>query len=237
MAARFRVVLHDHMGFGLSEKPPGVSYSLADQAERAIGVWQKLGLERVHLLAHDYGTSVATELLARREESRLPVELASVTLCNGSIHMDLARPRLSQYLLKSRLIGPIFARQVGEKFFKRRMRALWGDPSRADGRDLEALFEALVSEGGRVVLPKISRYLEERVEYKERWVGALRRVDLPMHVLWAREDPVAVAAIAERLVADTPAARLTWLEDLGHYPMLEDPAAWSEAVLSFLLAP
>lgn len=28
--------------------------------------------------------------------------------------------------------------------------------------------------------------------------------------------------------------RLTWLDTLGHYPMLEDPALWAGAVLGFL---
>jgi pimeloyl-ACP methyl ester carboxylesterase len=45
---------------------------------------------------------------------------------------------------------------------------------------------------------------------------------------------VAVPAIAERLAAEIPGARLTWLDELGHYPMLEDPEAWSRAVLGFL---
>ena len=27
---------------------------------------------------------------------------------------------------------------------------------------------------------------------------------------------------------------MTWLDDLGHYPMLEAPARWADAVLAFL---
>jgi pimeloyl-ACP methyl ester carboxylesterase len=47
-------------------------------------------------------------------------------------------------------------------------------------------------------------------------------------------DPIALPAVAQRLAAEIPGARLTWLDDLGHYPMLEDPERWSAAVLRFL---
>lgn len=76
-----------------------------DHAEVALGVWRELGISRGHLLAHDYGTSVATELLARRERRLSPVGLDSVALCNGSVHLRLAKLRLSQRLLRSRLTG------------------------------------------------------------------------------------------------------------------------------------
>ena len=45
---------------------------------------------------------------------------------------------------------------------------------------------------------------------------------------------MAVKAIAEQLAREIPGAALTWLEDLGHYPMLEAPSRWAEAVLGFL---
>lgn len=82
-----RVIIHDHPGFGLSEKPGDYSYSLIEQAETALTLWRELGLCRVHLLGHDYGTSVATEILARRRIEKLPVEIDSLTLCNGSMHI------------------------------------------------------------------------------------------------------------------------------------------------------
>src|SRR4030095_452789 len=85
LSDRFRVELHDHPGFRLREKPERYSYSLLEQTDAALGVWKALGVERAHVLAHDYGTSIATELVARRERGLLPFELASLTLCNGRV--------------------------------------------------------------------------------------------------------------------------------------------------------
>ena len=81
---------------------------------------------------------------------------------------------------------------------------------------------------------QLSGYIDERYRFRERWVGALRRLDLPALVLWARRDPVAVPAIAEGLAERIPGARLEWLDELGHYPMLADPEAWTEPLLDFL---
>lgn len=229
-----RVVVHDHLGFGYSDKPAAFSYSLLEQAEVAIALWRSLGITRGHLLAHDYGTSVATELLARRERGLCPIELASVTLCNGSVHIDLAHLTPSQRLLKRPHLGPIFARLAQKPIFVAQLRRILGDPRSVTDEELDAMWEGMVRDGGRARLPALAGYMNERTRFAERWIGPLTRLDLPTHVLWGRRDPVAVAAIAERLAREIPRATQTWLDDLGHYPMLEAPARWAEAAANFL---
>jgi len=237
LAKRYRVVVHDHLGFGLSGKPAEYSYSLVEQADMALLLWQTLGVRRAHLLGHDYGTSVATEILARRERFELPVEFDSVTLCNGSVHIELAQLRLIQRLLANPWLGPLVAPLSSRRLFDRQMRAIWADPSKLAGADLDAMWALLIRDDGRKRLPAISGYLHERRKYWHRWIGALTRLDLPAHVLWAREDPIAVAAIAEQLAREIPGAKLTWLDGIGHYPMLEAPDAWTAAALRFWDAP
>lgn len=234
LGQRYRVVVHDQLGFGLSAKPELYSYSLMEQADSALGLWRQLGIRCGHLVAHDYGTSVATELLARRERGLLPIELRSVTLTNGSIHIEMARLQLSQRIARSPLLGPIFGRLVSRAFFVRRMRRLWADPRRATASDLEAMWRGVRSHQGHLRAHQVSSYLDERSRFRHRWIGALVTLDLPAHVVWGRRDPVAVAAIARQLADEIPGARLTWLDDVGHYPMLEDPEGWTDAVLSFL---
>jgi len=234
LAEEHRVVLHDHLGFGLSDKPARYSYSLLEQAEVAVEVWRQLGIESGHLIGHDYGTSVATEILARRERDLLPIGIDSVTLSNGSILIGLAKLRLSQQIARSRWLGPAFGRLVFAGYFKRVMRRLWGDRSRVVEADLDAMWAGIVHEQGNLRVHAISSYIDERYRFHERWVGALDRLDLPTLVLWARRDPVAVAAIGSDLADRIPGARLVWLEELGHYPMLEDPEAWSAPLIEFL---
>ena len=110
-----------------------------DQAEHALGVWRALGIERAHLVAHDYGTSVATELIARRERGLLPIELASLTLCNGSMHIELARLKLTQKLLKHRTFGPLLARLTSKRLFIGQLRSILADPMSVAQDELELL--------------------------------------------------------------------------------------------------
>ena len=59
--ARDRPVLSfDFLGFGFSDKPRGFSYALFEQADVACAVVRAAGFDRVHVLAHDMGTSVLT---------------------------------------------------------------------------------------------------------------------------------------------------------------------------------
>ena len=65
LGQRFDVVAPDMLGFGFSDKPRDYDYSLVDQATLHETLLAELGISSVHILAHDYGDSVAQELLAR----------------------------------------------------------------------------------------------------------------------------------------------------------------------------
>ncbi len=43
-----------------------------DQAEVALELWRQIGIKRAHLVAHDMGDSILTEILARRQKNMLP---------------------------------------------------------------------------------------------------------------------------------------------------------------------
>ena len=113
------------------------------------------------------------------------------------------------------------------------MRAIWGEASKLDDQELRAHWNLMERDGGRLRLPIIARYNDERHKFWNRWIGALKRFDLPAHVLWADLDPIAHPAIAEALHKDIPGSQLSWLKGVGHYPMLEEPQRWSEAALDF----
>lgn len=66
LAQRYRVIACDMLGFGDSAKPVNHDYSLLEQADLQQALLAHLNVDQpVHILAHDYGDSVAQELLAR----------------------------------------------------------------------------------------------------------------------------------------------------------------------------
>jgi pimeloyl-ACP methyl ester carboxylesterase len=236
LAESHRVIVHDHLGFGLSDKPPSYSYSLIEQTDQAVALWRALGVRRAHLVAHDYGTSIATELIARRNAGDEPVELASLTLSNGSVHIELAKLRLIQKLLRNRLIGPIVARLSSKRVFRSNMRKLWADPSKLGDEEIGVMWALLIRDEGKNRLPEITQYLRDRVRYWDRWVGALRACDLPTHVLWGAEDPITGREVARVHHDEIAKSTLTLLDGVGHYPMLEAPDRWAEALIARLPA-
>lgn len=226
-----RFLLLDFPGYGLSDKPERYSYSLFEQADLVEILLRERGVTRAHLVAHDMGTSVACELLARRERGLLTFEPRSVLLMNGSVHIELAELTPSQRLLRSPL-GNAFAHLGSRHVFRLQMQRIVGVPL-ADA-DYDAMWALLTHRHGKLRLPQIISYLEERRRFWDRWIGALTRLDLPAQVLWGPLDTVAVMAIAEQLASEIPGAKLELLEGLGHYPQLEDAERTGTAIRRFL---
>src|SRR5690606_37959058 len=120
LAKRYRVIACDMLGFGDSAKPRRHDYSLLEQADLQQALLAYLGVDQpLHVLAHDYGDSVAQELLARHYESR--ISLASCVFLNGGLFPETHRPVLMQKLLLSPLgwmIGRAFSRDGLVKSFR-----------------------------------------------------------------------------------------------------------------------
>lgn len=68
LTARFTVIAADLIGYGWSAKPRDYDYSILDQASCQEGLLRELAVDSVHILAHDYGDTVAQELLARYQD-------------------------------------------------------------------------------------------------------------------------------------------------------------------------
>jgi pimeloyl-ACP methyl ester carboxylesterase len=225
-----RVITLDFLGFGLSDKPPEFGYSLFEQTDVTLKVLRTFGIERAHVWAHDMGTSVVTELCARRERGFLPFELESIVLMNGSVHIELAHLTFGQHALRSPL-GKLFARLNTSRTFKAQMRRVFG--RQPPEEELDAMWALIAREDGPARFPAVIRYTEERDRFRRRWIGALEKLDIPALIAWGKLDPVAILPIAEQLAKETPRARLELWDDLGHYPHVEDPARVANTVTKF----
>lgn len=225
----------DFLGFGLSDKPRPHRYSLLEQADIVEQVVAESASSPVVLLAHDMGTSVATELLARDIAGGLPFELQRVVLTNGSVIIERASLRPIQKILRGPL-GPLAARLTGERGFVRGFAELFSAEhplSPAEAHDQWAL---LARESGNRILHLLSAYLNERVEFAPRWHGAVQNWPKPLSFLWATGDPVATTSVLAGLRELRPAAEVIELPGVGHYPQIEVPGSFTAAALRLLEA-
>jgi pimeloyl-ACP methyl ester carboxylesterase len=238
LARRFaRVVLFDMPGYGLSDKPEsGYGYSLFEQADVALQLWRLLGIDGGHLLAHDMGDSVATELVARQVSETLPAGFdgfRSVTFTNGSMVLELARLRATQRLLLTRA-GPWVSRLFNFRTFSQQVHSAHGTDGLGES-DLQLMWENICLQDGQRKNHLSIRYIEDRKRFeRSRWLPALARIAVPVHLCWGDADAVARVAMADYLKEQVCRnAILTKMPGVGHFCQLSDPETWLERTGAF----
>ena len=229
---RYRLLTLDMIGFGLSAKPRDYEYSLRDQAELFERFLVSEGVRAYHVLAHDYGDTVAQELLARQGEPGERPELKSVVFLNGGLFPEMHRPVLMQKLLVSPL-GPLLARLSNRKTLAANMRKIFGPDTQPDDALIDAFWSLLSRNDGAAVMPKLLGYMAERRVHRERWVGALQHAKVPIAVIDGAADPISGAHMVELYRKLVPNPQVTLLERIGHYPQVEAPEAVLKAYLAF----
>ncbi|MEO1655552.1 MAG: alpha/beta hydrolase [Bacteroidota bacterium] len=207
-----------------------------EQADLAFAVWKHFGLTGGHMLSHDMGDSVATEILARRENGLLPGwfsdDFKSLTFTNGSMVLDLAKLRSTQKLLLSSY-GKMFSKIVSYQLFNRQIKGAQGNKNISE-KDIELLWELNRLKDGNKKTHLTIKYLNDRKRYeKTRWLPALKETQIPVHICWGDVDAVARIAMAHYLKQLQPKAQLTIMKGLGHFCQLGSPEEWVKHVGAF----
>ena len=231
-----RVLLVDLLGYGLSAKPDR-SYTLGLQADVAAAFVAAVGVDHLDLLTHDMGDTVGGELLARRAEGAWPVEVRRRVLTNGSIYIGQAHLTDGQQLLLGLpdemlpeglpLDAASLTRSLRDTFSA-------STPTVPEGwteDPVPAAARLIVRSDGQRILPRLIRYIEERRANERRFTGAIESDPAPLHVVWGLDDPIAVPSMVDTLLAARPDATCVRLDGVGHYPMVEAPQRFLEAVL------
>lgn len=232
LAERYRVLAPDLIGFGFSAKPSNYHYSLLDQAELCSNLCARQQLTAVHVLAHDYGVSVAQELLAQHEKGRSAIRLDSITFLNGGLFPETHRPLWVQKLLRSPL-GGIAAALMSQKKLDESMRKIFGAATQPNALELKAFWQLLSGNQGKKRMPQLIRYIDERKAQRHRWIPAMQFTKVPMRLINGSVDPVSGEHMVQRYEALIPNPDVVRLPAIGHYPQVEAPDAVLQALFDF----
>jgi pimeloyl-ACP methyl ester carboxylesterase len=234
LSARRRVVLLDLPGFGLSVKPD-VRYSIRFYADAVEAVAAAAGLESVALVTHDMGDTVGGEVLARDLEGTSPFAVTERVLTNGSIYIDMAQLTNGQQFLLGAPDALLDAGWGGDgSAFQGSLAAICSPDHPPAADDLAALWAFMSYNEGDRLLARTIRYIEDRRAEEARFTGAIEKHPSPLGVVWGALDPVAVYAMTDKLLEARPDARRITLDDVGHFPMLEDAPRTADAIVSLL---
>ena len=237
LVEKYHVIAPDLLGFGFSNKPRNYPYSILDQANMIEALLQHKKIERVKIISHDYGDTVAQELLARfnarQNRGEAGLEITHLCLLNGGLFPEVHRPLLVQKVLMSPL-GGIVSRLFNRKKLGKNFKNIFGPNTQPTEAELDDFWTLIEGNGGRYVFHLLIRYMAERVQYRDRWVGALQATKIPLLFINGLADPISGAHMAQRYQELIPNPDVVELEDIGHFPLIEAPQAVLRHFLAFV---
>ena len=232
LTSRFHVIAPDMMGFGYSAKPKKYDYSITDQARLHEAFVDYLGIEQAHLLVHDYGVSVAQEMLAAfSERGTNGFQIQSCCFLNGGLFPELHRAKLVQKLLNSP-IGPLFNRLISKGSLRRSFHDIYGE-KKATEAEIDQFFQLALYNDGKNIMHKLIGYINDRKANAVRWKKAIVEATIPVKIINGPLDPVSGRHLAEYCQKILPNPDITILEGVGHYPHDEAPDRVLAAYLAF----
>ncbi len=229
LAERHSLLMADFLGFGASDKPRAHAYSLHEQADLVEALWRHDGVGETVLVVHDYAVSVAQELLARKAEGKLAVDVRSVHLLNGGVYPDVHRRQPTQTALLDPEHGPRIGELMNDELFVTGIAPTFAEDYDAS-RDSAQMWRAMKRDDGQRIGHLLIRYMTDREAHERRRVCALEQTDVPLSFVWGMLDPVSGAHMAQRIAERLPAAPLLELAEVAHWPQLEAPSRVTSAL-------
>jgi pimeloyl-ACP methyl ester carboxylesterase len=219
LAARRRVVALDLKGFGRSEKPDDGAYTADDQAAIVARFILDSGFDRVTLIGHSFGGTVAIRTaLAEGIAGTQRIRRIAVIAAPALPHAAASRFELVNVPLIPDAVASAIAPEAMARLL---LREAMGGRAPTDA-DVEGYAAPYREEGAmRAFLSTARAIVAERdvKAVKKRY----RTLRTPVLAVWCRKDPIVPLRAGRELVAALPNARLAVLEGCHHLPQHERP--------------
>ena len=232
LTTQFHCVTLDMPGFGFSDKSPK-KYLIKEQADAISEVIRHLGITSAHVLSHDYGDTVAQEMMAQQLENNLAFNIESLHLLNGGLFPETHRALPIQKLLLSP-IGGLLIRFLNKNAIRKSMHNIFGSNTPPSDQDIDDFWTLISTNNGHKYMHLLLDYMKQRKQYRERWVSALQNANAPLRLTAGMADPISGAHMVARYKQLIPNADVIELDQIGHYPQIESAEAVVNSIASFL---
>ena len=235
------VIVPDLRGFGESDKHPAEparQYNAAAQARSIAGLIGELGLGQVVLAGYDIGSRIAQAVARDRPDLVRALVIAPPLPGIGDRILAPQAQREFWYQafhnlgLSAELID---GRPDAVRAYLRHFWSHWSGPAyEPDDEHLDHLVSVYGPPGAftasiawyRAGAGSVAASLAEQVP------DPGDRIAVPTTVLWPEHDPLFPREWSDRIGEFFADARLTWLDDAGHFSPLEAPGAFAAAVVA-----
>jgi pimeloyl-ACP methyl ester carboxylesterase len=224
LARDFTVHVWDMPGYGRSSKRPEHAVDFGAQADAFTALLTHWGLERPHVVAHDFGGAVslrATLVGGAAYASLMLVDVVAIPP-SGSPFFRFVQAHPDVLGDLPAYIHEAIVRTYVQGASHRGLR----------GEQLDALVRPwLGSQGQPAFYRQIAGYDERFLEQNEQ---RLDRIDFPVRILWGADDAWIPARVGERLRDLIPGATLSLVDDAGHLMQYDAPVALADEIRAWL---
>lgn len=218
-----RAVAWDEPGYGRADKPPYFDYTVDGYARFVDQALTALGIERAHLVLHDFGGAWGL-----RWGLEHPERLASLVLVNTGALKGYSWHAFAK-IWRTPVLGELSMATTIRPVFKWSLRA--GSPRGLPPEFLDRMYDDFDTPTRKAVL---KLYRASPTSLLESMSGGLRALDVPTLVVWGAKDPYIPVAQAELQKQTFPRSEVHVLEDSGHWPFMDNPERTRELVVPFL---
>ena len=232
---RFRVVVPDHLGCGLSDKPQRYPYSLQQHTANLVELIESLDLRNITLFAHDWGGAIGLNAVRA-----CPERFKRFVLFNTGAFPPPRVPRRIA-VCRTPLLGTIALRGLN-LFARAAQRMATGRRTGLDAEVLAGLIAPYDSWANRVAIKAfvedipLTRRHPTYTEL-EKLESFLREMPhKPTQLIWGMRDWCFDETCLERLQGIFPDAAVCRVEDAGHWVVEDAPDQIIHVVNEFLAA-
>ena len=237
LTKKYRVLTLDMIGFGFSSKPRKYNYNIFDQANLVEEFLLSKGVKKIKILSHNYGDTVAQELLARfqyrKKLNQVDLEIESLCFLNGGLFPETHHALLIQKILLSPF-GGIVSRLFTRKKLGRSFKKIFGPNTQPTEKDLDEFWTLVSNNNGKYIFHLLIRYIQERRDNRERWVSAIQKATIPIRLINGIFDPISGQHMVDRYKEIIPNHDIIELENIGHFPLVEAPKLVLKHYLEFI---
>jgi haloalkane dehalogenase len=232
LRGEFRCIAPDHIGFGLSAKPPAWGYSFAEHAHNLARLIDHLGLRRFTLVVHDLGGPIGLSYALDH-----PERVARLLIANSFMW-----PMTGEFAVPP--IGKLFGSPLGRWLYLRQnasarmlLPMVYGDRSKLT----PAIHQQYIAPFPRPEDRHGMFAFAQQMAAGAPWCAGLweRRAalaDIPASLVWGMKDVAFGPKFLARWRELLPEAPVLELPDAGHFVQEEAPTQTVDA-LRALLAP
>lgn len=217
---RFRAVVPDHIGCGLSDKPQDYPYRLPQHIENLVRLIEHLDLSNISLLVHDWGGAIGLGAALR-----LPGRVARIILFNTGAYPPPFVPFRIR-ICRTPILGPWAVRKLN-LFARAALRMAVHKRARMTPVVRAGLLAPYDSWENRVAIYRFvadipfSRRHPTWETLAEIESGLPTLADRPIMAIWGMRDWCFTPACLDRFLCVFPDAEVHRLKDAGHY-VIED---------------